>query len=359
MTSTTNEYHLRASGADHPAGTVTDGILRALGKQVHFDLAALLQTDPATMLPAGGTVVGFSPSDCAPFWDNEYLDPDVNKFADLAHRDDPIATLVGTLGEALHRSTRYVKMLSRAKTSDEMRIAFVSGRTCLGVAALIRCDRAAYAPNDVTRVRSILPSAVAELQRSQSNVSARAGLDQATESRLPATFLLDADGEVSTLTAGSGALIDDLRVNKTGDHPGLLWVAAERLRSDPSAADITTRLYGRSGSIYRLYVSRAAAPADAVVVTVEAAGAGDLAAIVLESYALTSRETEITLSLCRGLSAKQIAAELFLSTHTVRDYMKVIYEKAGVNSRGELMAQLFTNHVVGGLEASVSTLSHV
>jgi DNA-binding CsgD family transcriptional regulator len=35
---------------------------------------------------------------------------------------------------------------------------------------------------------------------------------------------------------------------------------------------------------------------------------------------------------------------LFLSAHTVRDYIKSIFEKVGVNSRGELVAQLFAEH---------------
>ena len=46
----------------------------------------------------------------------------------------------------------------------------------------------------------------------------------------------------------------------------------------------------------------------------------------------------------RGSSTPEIAAELFLSAHTVRDYIKAVFDKVGVSSRGELVAKLFAEH---------------
>jgi DNA-binding NarL/FixJ family response regulator len=43
----------------------------------------------------------------------------------------------------------------------------------------------------------------------------------------------------------------------------------------------------------------------------------------------------------RGASTADIAGELFLSTHTVRDHVKAIFAMVGVTSRGELVAKLF------------------
>ena len=63
--------------------------------------------------------------------------------------------------------------------------------------------------------------------------------------------------------------------------------------------------------------------------------------------------------LSRGLSVKEIAAELILSVHTVRDHIKAIYDKTGVNSRGELVATLFSNHVLDGFHAAVEHVEHV
>jgi DNA-binding CsgD family transcriptional regulator len=92
-------------------------------------------------------------------------------------------------------------------------------------------------------------------------------------------------------------------------------------------------------------------------VVIETARAGDLTQVLLDSYGLTQRETEIALMLARGLSTKEIAAELILSVHTVRDHTKVIYDKAGVNTRGELVAKLFSNHVLDYFHSAVAHLS--
>jgi Bacterial regulatory proteins, luxR family len=40
----------------------------------------------------------------------------------------------------------------------------------------------------------------------------------------------------------------------------------------------------------------------------------------------------------------EIAERLHLSAHTVRDYVKAVFEKVGVSSRGELVAKLFAEH---------------
>jgi hypothetical protein len=45
-----------------------------------------------------------------------------------------------------------------------------------------------------------------------------------------------------------------------------------------------------------------------------------------------------------GDGTAEIADELFLSAHTVRDHVKAIFAKVGVSSRGELVARLFAEH---------------
>ncbi len=90
-----------------------------------------------------------------------------------------------------------------------------------------------------------------------------------------------------------------------------------------------------------------------VSVTIENAAPGDLVPILLDSYGLSERETDIVFLVCRGISTKEMAAELSISVHTVRDHLKSIFEKAGVNSRGELVAGLFTNHLLDRFHTTV------
>ena len=52
---------------------------------------------------------------------------------------------------------------------------------------------------------------------------------------------------------------------------------------------------------------------------------------------LTKREKEILVLIARGLYTKAVAAELYLSQHTVNTHLKNIYEKLSVRSRAGLM----------------------
>src|SRR4051812_48658391 len=81
-----------------------------------------------------------------------------------------------------------------------------------------------------------------------------------------------------------------------------------------------------------------------VAVTIEPAKSAQIAPIIVEAYCLTAREQQITQAVARGLSNQEIAAELFLSSHTVRDHLKAVFAKVSVGSRGELVAKLFADH---------------
>jgi DNA-binding CsgD family transcriptional regulator len=69
------------------------------------------------------------------------------------------------------------------------------------------------------------------------------------------------------------------------------------------------------------------------------------------AYEPTARGQEITRLVAHGTTAAEIAATLFVSIHTVRDHIKPVLEKAGVGSRGELVAKLFAEHYAAPLHA--------
>lgn len=86
-------------------------------------------------------------------------------------------------------------------------------------------------------------------------------------------------------------------------------------------------------------------PADgAVTVVVESAKSTDVAPIIIEAYGLSPRERDVVRAIARGLSTPDIASQLCLSAHTVRFYIKSVFEKVGVSTRGELVAKLFADH---------------
>jgi DNA-binding NarL/FixJ family response regulator len=54
-------------------------------------------------------------------------------------------------------------------------------------------------------------------------------------------------------------------------------------------------------------------------------------------HLLTAREMQIVQLICMGLLTKQVADRLHLSEFTVRSYLKTIYCKLGVRSRGGMV----------------------
>jgi DNA-binding CsgD family transcriptional regulator len=74
---------------------------------------------------------------------------------------------------------------------------------------------------------------------------------------------------------------------------------------------------------------------------IELAASSEIAPIVVQAYELSIRERQIAQLISQGAATAEIANRLHLSAHTVRDYIKAIFEKVGVSSRGELVATLF------------------
>jgi DNA-binding CsgD family transcriptional regulator len=76
--------------------------------------------------------------------------------------------------------------------------------------------------------------------------------------------------------------------------------------------------------------------------------------LVAAAHQLSPRESEVTLLVAQGLSTTEIGQALRLSDNTVQGYLKAIFEKFGVHSRGQLVAAIFANHYVPHLRVSTT-----
>ncbi len=61
---------------------------------------------------------------------------------------------------------------------------------------------------------------------------------------------------------------------------------------------------------------------------------------------LTPRESEVLQLIARGLSNSEIASELFISRHTVKNHVSNIYKKLGENDRTRVALLAIKHKVV-------------
>jgi DNA-binding CsgD family transcriptional regulator len=79
-----------------------------------------------------------------------------------------------------------------------------------------------------------------------------------------------------------------------------------------------------------------------VAVLLAAVTPAELLGAKVVAAGLTGREVEVTRLLCRGLTDGEIAAELFLSPHTVHDHVRAIRRKLQVRSRAGVASHVFS-----------------
>lgn len=68
--------------------------------------------------------------------------------------------------------------------------------------------------------------------------------------------------------------------------------------------------------------------------------ASPYAATQLDTLPLTSRETDVTRGVTRGKTNREIARELKISEHTVKQHLKQVFDKLRVSSRVELVLRI-------------------
>jgi DNA-binding CsgD family transcriptional regulator len=161
-------------------------------------------------------------------------------------------------------------------------------------------------------------------------------------------LLLLGDGDAIELgDAAAEAWLDELR-DDGRRLPVVVTAVAERARaieSGHSDVPATARARARSGRWVLVRGSVVGRRPDALTaITLEPVRAPALAELIAEAFGLTSRERHVTLLVAQGLSTAEIAARLYLSTYTVQDHLKAIFEKLDVSSRGQLVAKLFIDH---------------
>ena len=326
---------------------------RTLVSVLPFDDSCWLTLDPATLLPTSHFTREHGIEVLMALAANEFLEDDLNKFADLARAKPPVGTLYAATQGDLHRSPRFTKVLAPYghEDGDELRAVFMDGDSAWGCVALHR-HQGRFHANEVALIADI-GGYIAEGIRRAILTTALGG-DDGTDP--PGLTLLREDDSVESLTPAASFWIGEI-LDSTADSGELpLIVASVAHRARQALAERTqevaqARVPRRAGGWLILDASLMGDdPKGRVGVIVHPASAPQISGLIAEAYGLSKREREVTRLVLNGLSTREISERLTVSPYTVQDHLKAVFDKVGVRSRRELVAQLFLQHYAPRLQ---------
>jgi DNA-binding CsgD family transcriptional regulator len=315
---------------------------RLLEPLVGFDAYCWETLDPATLLPTSGVTQNLPRESAPAFFENEYGCEDFNKFDQMFSAGVNARSLFDATDGQPERSRRYRELLVPNGFGPELRALLADAGECWGAVAFIRTrgkpEFTAMTTAFVARAAGQLGWAV----RTALLLSAPVPQTQ----RGPGVIVVDRDGRIVSTTPTAErwlALLDESH-HLGGDSrlPVALEGVLARL-AEPTEEPPRARIRGLDGSWLVVH----AAPlrgTDQRAIVIEPVAPRELASVIVRAYALSPRERQVAELVLRGMSTKEIGQLLELSTHTVADYLKTLFEKVGVHSRGELAARFFFDH---------------
>ena len=320
-------------------------------KVVPFDGGCWFGVDPAAILPTAPVrVENIEAGHCETYWERECTVEDTLLYRDLARAPQPAGSLFQATDQRPARSARYREFLAPQNYGDEARAAFKTGGSTWGVVDIFREQgRTSFGggPAFLTAVGPMVASAL----RSFATATMAAppeSLDAPGTALFdgPACGLLSLDEQAErwfTELAGENWSTIPLGMTAVYAVVARAQAVAERRERGPAAVRLRAST-GRWLSVHASALRSFGGGPAPIAVTIEPAKSAQIAPIIVEAYCLTAREQQITQAVARGLSNQEIAAEMFLSSYTVRAHLKAVFAKVGVGSRGELVAKLFADH---------------
>lgn len=275
----------------------------------------------------------------------EYLDNDVNKYAEVLRHPRGVQTLHEVTGGRPDRSRIYREYMAEAGLAQEMLVAVCAetGETW----GTVRLNRGPGQPQFDATELAFMTTVAPHLAE-----GVRRGLlvGEATDPDLPdapGIVVLDRRGELESLTASAQRWIASLPGPQIGSclpaSVASVAYAAFKERSGERSYDTSKALVrtvdGRWIRLHGTVIRVEEEPRTAVII--EPARRDRVALLLMAIYGLTPREREVTHLVLTGCSTAEIAIDLAISPYTVQQHLKRIFDKTGVRSRRELMGKVF------------------
>ena len=318
-------------------------LLHTLQGVVPFDAAFIAAADPETLLFtsafADDALIASGPL----FLDNEFgAHRDVNRFVDLARAADPVASLDQVSNGARATSARWRDIMGPLGMGDELRVALRVHGTVWGFLCLHRSGPTGFSAKELAAFRKIAPHASEAIRRTVT-ITADALANRATEAVILVTdhIVIAVGGAIDEIeTAGPLGVGDPLPLPLAAVVRRLEAIERDGdiLDARPAAIRITTR----NGTLVAVHAARLrdATGTGPIVLTIAPATSPERSSLLLAVHGLTPAQRRVANLVLQGRTTNQIVITLGISTHTVQDHLKIVFDKIGVRSRRELVSAL-------------------
>ncbi len=336
----------------------------SMQRAVPYIAACLATVDPSTELLTGtrkyGDLLGRDSHDHE--WGLiEYGSVERSAFREMSQAGIPAMGVHAVYGGDTGRSNRLSTFMKpHFGYTDEMRVVFRdAGSQVWGAAALFRDpETGPFQQGEIDFVGS-LSAAFASGMRT-GLLTRLATTAPPPPSAGPAVLIVGADDQITQMSMGAEQRLGALESPTHNAHwTGIitsLVAAARRYARGESAVPPRSRVRSRTGMWLVLHATPLLGPEGAsgdVVVTVEEARPPEIVPLVVAAFDLTQRERDVTQLVLQGVDTKEIAATMHVSTYTVQDHLKSVFDKADVRSRRELIARIYFDQYVPRMGAEL------
>jgi DNA-binding CsgD family transcriptional regulator len=319
--------------------------LRKLRSLLSIDAAFFATVDPATLLFTAALAEEPLAAATSLFLDNEFGRDDVNKFAHLAISTDSVGTLDHATRGDRATSARYREVLRPLGLGDELRVALVSSGRCWGVLCLHRADAPlGFTEPEIGLLRRLAPQLAEGLRK---GIALFSNAPDASVAQGPGIIVLGRDLSVISINPQAERWLSnmgDADWPTSLELPIPIYAAAAQVMAnehEDTAVPTATRLRGAEAGWITVQASPLNGPAGyQIAVILDAANASQLSSLVLAAHGLTAAQSRVAALVLQGQSTRHIVNELHISSNTVQEHLRAVFDKFGIGSRRELVAAL-------------------
>ena len=329
-------------------------VVGQLQRAIGFDRWCWPTSDPTTQLPGPGLAVHDYGPHLPRALAREYSGDDLGTKLDAAHGLTPAISLSRATGRDLARSARWDEVLRHAGIGDVVVLACRDRFGSWGWLELYRDgEQQPFSGEELRLLAQLAPSFGAVLRRwstapapAQRNGTTGAGVTGSGVRGSGVTgagvIVLDEDlrliGQTDSAAAWIAALPAAAMFASWHILPPAVYAAAARARAGHlDGAHMIER--SAAGEWVEIEAAQVRETHD-IAVTIRAAPVARVADQVSRAYGLSVREREVVALVTAGHDTDGIARALTISTWTVQDHLKSVFDKLGIHSRREALTRL-------------------